>query len=293
MTLFGLGEPVIRLLAFSTIFITLAAIELAAPRLERNEMRGALKSRRWFTNLAMVVLSSVALRVVFPLAAVGTALWAQSMDIGLFRLIGLPVWVAGIAAFIVLDFAVWLEHVVSHKWPLLWRIHRMHHADTGFDLTTALRFHPLEIVLSMFWKAAVIIALGAPPVAVLLFEIVLNGAAMFNHANIRLPKAVDAVLRLVIVTPDMHRIHHSTDPRETDSNYGFNFAIWDRLFTTYTQAPRRGDTGIEIGLPDWRDDRTASLGWALALPFRTPPGSGPVPAPVSTARSETNANIVP
>jgi len=269
MTLFGLSEPVIRLLAFSTIFITLAVIELLAPRLERGEMRGALKSRRWVTNLAMVVLSSVALRIVFPLAAVGTALWAQSQGIGLFPLLGLPLWLVAILAFVVLDFSVWLEHVVSHKWPWLWRIHRMHHADTGFDLTTALRFHPLEIVLSMVWKAAVIIALGAPPVAVLIFEIVLNGAAMFNHANIRLPKAVDAILRLLIVTPDMHRIHHSTDPRETDSNYGFNLAIWDRMFSTYTQTPRRGNTGIEIGLTEWRDGRaTANLGWALAMPFR-------------------------
>jgi len=275
MTLFGLSEPVIRLLAFSTIFIALAAIELLAPRLEREEMRGALKSRRWMTNLAMVVLSSVALRIVFPLAAVGTALWAQANGYGLFPLIGLPLWAAGILAFVLLDFAVWLEHVVSHKWQWLWRIHRMHHADTGFDLTTALRFHPLEIVLSMFWKAAVIIALGVPPVAVLVFEIVLNGAAMFNHANIKLPKAVDAVLRLIIVTPDMHRIHHSTDPRETDSNYGFNLAIWDRIFSTYTETPRRGETGIEIGLSEWRDSRTASLGWALALPFRFPPKARP------------------
>ncbi|MCY0093381.1 sterol desaturase family protein [Hoeflea ulvae] len=277
MTLLGLSEPVIRLLAFSTIFITLAVIELLAPRLEREEMRGALKSRRWITNLAMVLLSSVALRIVFPLAAVGTALWAQSQGLGLFPLLGLPLWLAGILAFVVLDFSVWLEHLVSHKWPLLWRIHRIHHADTGFDLTTALRFHPLEIVLSMVWKAAVIIALGAPPVAVLVFEIVLNGAAMFNHANIKLPKAVDAVLRLVIVTPDMHRIHHSTDPRETDSNYGFNLAIWDRMFSTYTRAPRRGNTGIEIGLSEWRDGRTANLGWALALPFRFAPRPRPAP----------------
>jgi len=274
MTLFGLSEPVIRLLAFSSIFAALTIIELWAPRLERDEMRGALKSRRWFTNIAMVVLSSVVLRIIFPLAAVGTAIWAQEAGYGLFPLFGVPVWVAGILAFLVLDFAVWLEHVVSHKWPWLWRIHRMHHADTGFDLTTALRFHPLEIVLSMIWKAAIIIALGAPPVAVLVFEIVLNGASMFNHANIRLPLAADKILRLLIVTPDMHRIHHSTDRRETDSNYGFNLAIWDRLFSTYTRAPRRGQTGIEIGLSEWRDARTANLGWALALPFVARPESG-------------------
>jgi sterol desaturase/sphingolipid hydroxylase (fatty acid hydroxylase superfamily) len=183
---------------------------------------------------------------------------------------GMPLWLAGLIAFVVLDFAVWLEHVVSHKWPWLWRIHRMHHADTGFDLTTALRFHPLEIVLSMLWKAAVIIALGAPPVAVLVFEMVLNGAAMFNHANIKLPKPVDAAVAALIVTPDMHRIHHSTDPRETDTNYGFNLAIWDRLF-----QPTRRRRGAAI-----RGSRSGSgngattarpAGVGLALPFRYPP----------------------
>ncbi|WP_066182530.1 sterol desaturase family protein [Hoeflea olei] len=290
MTLFGLSEPVVRLLAFSTIFLTLALIELAAPRLEREEMRGALKTRRWVTNLAMVVLSSVALRLVFPMAAVGTALWAQSQGLGLFALIDLPPWLAGLIAFVVLDFAVWLEHVASHKWPWLWRIHRMHHADTGFDLTTALRFHPLEIVLSMVWKAAVIVALGASPVAVLVFEVVLNGAAMFNHANIRLPRRADRILRLLIVTPDMHRIHHSTDRRETDTNYGFNLAVWDRLFATYTPVPRRGETGIEIGLSDWRDGRTARLGWALMLPFTAGGGAAGTAPKVSKARSGTSAD---
>jgi sterol desaturase/sphingolipid hydroxylase (fatty acid hydroxylase superfamily) len=275
MTLFGLSEPVIRLLAFSTIFIALAAIELLAPRLERDEMRGALKSRRWMTNLAMVVLSSVALRVVFPLAAVGTALWAQSNGFGLFPLLGVPLWAAGIIVFILLDFAVWLEHVVSHKWPWLWRIHRMHHADTGFDLTTALRFHPLEIVAVDVLEGGNHHRARRAARRCAGLRDRLNGAAMFNHANIRLPKPIDAVLRLLIVTPDMHRIHHSTDPRETDSNYGFNLAIWDRLFSTYTHTPRRGDTGIEIGLSEWRDSRTAGLGWALALPFRFPPKPRP------------------
>ena len=257
MTLFGLSEPVLRFSAFAGLFVTLSLIELFAPRLEREEMRGALKSRRWFTNLAMVVLSSVTLRVIFPLAAVGTAIWAQTKGYGLFPLLGIDPLIAGIISFVFLDFAVWLEHVVSHKWPLLWRIHRMHHADTGFDLTTALRFHPLEIVLSMAWKAVVVVALGAPPEAVLIFEIVLNGAAMFNHANIALPAPADRWLRLLIVTPDMHRVHHSTEQRETDSNYGFNLSIWDRMFSTYTARPARGETGIEIGLSEWRDSRPA------------------------------------
>ncbi|MBW3097468.1 sterol desaturase family protein [Pseudohoeflea coraliihabitans] len=268
LSLFGFSEPLARLGAFATIFLALTVLELAAPRLERAELAGALKSRRWFTNLSIVLLSSLALRLVFPLAAVGTALWAQEAQIGLFAHLALPGWLAGLIAFVVLDFVIWLEHLASHKWSLLWRIHQMHHADTGIDLTTALRFHPLEIVLSMVWKAAIIIALGAPPIAVLLFEIVLNGAAMFNHANLYLPPSVDRVLRLVIVTPDMHRTHHSTDRRETDSNYGFNFSFWDRLFATYTARPRRGERDIEVGLKEWRGKEPMQLWWSLLLPFR-------------------------
>ena len=269
-------EPVIRLAAFVAIFGTLTILELSHPRLERDEMRGALKSRRWFTNASMVVLSSIALRFVFPLAAVGTALWAADGGHGLFNAFDVPVWVAGLVAFVVLDFAVWLEHVASHRIPLLWRVHRMHHADTGFDVTTALRFHPLEIVLSMVWKAAVIVALGAPVMAVLVFEIVLNGMAMFNHSNVRLPLGMDARLRRIVVTPDMHRVHHSSIRRETDSNYGFNLSIWDRLFATYVPQPAKGHEDMDIGLEAWRETRlTAGLGWALALPFR------PVRAPAA------------
>jgi sterol desaturase/sphingolipid hydroxylase (fatty acid hydroxylase superfamily) len=160
------------------------------------------------------------------------------------------------------------DHLASHKIPILWRIHRMHHADTGFDLTTALRFHPLEIVLSMVWKAAIVVALGVPAVAVLIFEIVLNGTAMFNHANARLPLGLDRVLRLFVVTPDMHRVHHSSIPEETDSNYGFNFPFWDRIFGTYNDQPRLGHDGMEIGLREFRDGSSANLMWSLALPFR-------------------------
>lgn len=262
------NEPLIRFGAFVAIFAAMAAFELWAPRLERPEMAGALRSRRWLVNVSMVVISSVCLRIIFPAAAVGTAIYAQGQGWGLFPAIGMPVVVAGILAFIVLDFAVWLEHLVSHKWPLLWRIHRMHHSDQGFDLTTALRFHPLEIVLSMVWKAAVIIVLGPPVVAVLVFEIVLNGMAMFNHANARLPLGLDRVLRALVVTPDMHRVHHSVVRRETDSNYGFNLSVWDRLFGTYTDQPEAGHDGMRLGLTDYDGPQTANLGWALVLPFR-------------------------
>ncbi|MCI5078165.1 sterol desaturase family protein [Oricola sp.] len=261
------SEATIRLLAFLAIFFAMALYELWSPRLEREEMRGAWKSRRWFTNLSIVILSSVALRIVFPAAAVGSAIWAEAQGLGLFRAIGLPGAVAGVLAFVILDFAVWLEHVASHKFPILWRFHRMHHADNGFDVTTALRFHPVEIVLSMVWKAAIVVALGAPVIAVLVFEIVLNGSAMFNHSNIALPQPVDRVLRRLIVTPDMHRVHHSSTPRETDSNYGFNFAFWDRLFGTYVAQPKLGHEGMQIGLKEFRGPVSAGLLWALRLPF--------------------------
>lgn len=269
MSSFLYSEAAVRLAAFLGIFTTMAVYELWSPRLERAEMVGALKSRRWFANLSMVLLSSVVLRVAFPAAAVGAALWAQDNGIGFFNIFAMPPVIAGIASFILLDFAVWLEHVASHKIPLLWRIHRMHHADNGFDVTTGLRFHPLEILLSMVWKAGIVVALGAPVLWVLIFEIVLNGTSMFNHSNVRLPLGLDRVLRRVLVTPDMHRVHHSSIPDETDSNYGFNFPFWDRLFGTYVPQPRRGHEAMEIGLSEYRGVLTAKLGWMLALPFRS------------------------
>lgn len=268
MEIGGFSEPLIRIAAFLAIFGSLAVYELLSPRLERAEMTGALKAKRWIANLSMVLLSSLVLRIVFPAAAVGTALWAEARGYGLFPALGVSPIVAGVAGFVILDFAVWLEHVASHKVPLFWRIHRMHHADNGFDVTTALRFHPVEILLSMLWKALVIVALGIPPLAVLFFEIVLNGMSMFNHANIRLAETSDRVLRAVLVTPDMHRVHHSVIRRETDSNYGFNFSFWDRIFGTYRPQPEAGHDAMEIGLPMYRGAWSSKLAWMLALPFR-------------------------
>lgn len=268
MQFFGVTEPLWRLAAFLSVFAALAVLELLHPRLERPELQRALKARRWFTNLSILVLSSLLLRLIFPAAATGAALWAEAQGYGLLPAWGVPSLFAGLIAFIVLDFAIWLEHVAFHKFPILWRVHRVHHADPGVDLTTALRFHPLEIVVSMAWKITVIVALGAPAVAVLLFETVLNAAAMFNHANLRLPLRLDRALRPLIVTPDMHRIHHSTERSETDSNYGFNLAIWDRLFSTYTDRPRRGDDGIETGLAAYGRSEPTKLLWSLLLPFR-------------------------
>ncbi len=258
------GEAQIRLGIFLGLFLLLAVLEVLAPRREPKPV----KARRWSANFAMVVLDSVLVRLIFKTAAVGGALWAADTGIGLFNNFAVPLWIAIAVSFVVLDFAVWLEHLASHKVPVFWRIHRMHHSDVDFDLTTAVRFHPLEIVLSMAWKYLVVLALGAPWQSVLIFEIVLNGAAMFNHANIKLPLWLDGWLRLLIVTPDMHRVHHSIDRRETNSNYGFNLSIWDRLFRTYVPQPALGHEQMRIGLPDWQDERPLGFAWLLMVPFR-------------------------
>ena len=258
------NEPIIRSSIFVGLFLVLAMTELFAPRSEGTEMKGS----RWFTNWAIFVLDIVVLRLAFKTAAVGIALWAASSGYGLFNVLDINPFLAGVICFVLLDFAIWASHVASHKIPIFWRIHRMHHSDTSIDVTTALRFHPVEILLSMLFKVALIILLGAPALAVIIFEIVLNGGAMFNHSNIKLPLAVDRVLRMLIVTPDMHRVHHSSEQPETDSNYGFNLSIWDRMFATYVDQPMKGHDGIEIGLKEYQDKRPANLGWSLALPFR-------------------------
>lgn len=268
MEIFGQSESTIRLVVFLIIFGTMAAFELWSPRLEREELKGAMKSKRWLTNISILVLSSVLLRLVFPASAVGISLWAEATGFGLFNLISIPALSAALIAFVVLDFAVWLEHLFSHKWHWLWRIHRVHHSDTGFDVTTALRFHPLEILVSMVWKGSVVALLGAPFAAVLIFEIVLNGSAMFNHSNVKLPAKVDDMLRKFIVTPDMHRVHHSQNEKETNSNFGFNFSIWDRLFGTYIVEPSAGNTNLALGLKDYKNTDAANILWSLKLPFR-------------------------
>lgn len=265
---FGITEPIWRLGAFAAAFAALAMLELFHPRLERPELMRAVKARRWVTNLSILVASTLLLRIAFPTAATGVAIWAEARGHGVFPNLGVPPFWAGLIAFVALDFAIWLEHVVFHKIPLFWRIHRVHHSDPGVDVTTALRFHPAEILISMGWKSAVIVLLGAPALSVLLFEIVLNVGAMFNHANLRLPPRADHLLRQVIVTPDMHRIHHSVERRETDSNYGFNLSIWDRLFSTYVAHPASGDDAIETGLKAYGRVSPTKLIWSLMLPFQ-------------------------
>ncbi|MDJ0932914.1 sterol desaturase family protein [Breoghania sp.] len=256
----------------------MALFEVLAPCRPLRYGRG----RRWVTNLAIVVIDSAVMRIVFPLAAVRAALWAETRGLGLFHALGIPTFLAGIISFVVLDFAVWLEHLVSHKVPGPVPIHRMHHADPDIDLTTALRFHPLEILISMGWKAGLVVALGAPATAVLIFEAVLT---MFNHSNVRLPARLDAVLRPFIVTPDMHRVHHSVIRRETDSNYGFNLSIWDRLFRTYVAEPEHGHEGMTIGLASFQNAAPTGILWSLLLPFRPQTRDGEEEPPARLNRS--------
>ncbi|MDD7911158.1 MULTISPECIES: sterol desaturase family protein [Pseudovibrio] len=258
-----INEGAIRLGIFLGVFALLVLIELAIPRREEPQDR----KRRWVTNLGMSVVNSAMLRFVMPVAAVGSALWAEEMGWGLFNVVPVDPVIAGIICFVALDFFIWLEHWASHKIPFLWHMHKVHHADPHFDVTTALRFHPLEIAVSMVWKALLVVLLGAPVVAVVVFEVVLNAAAMFNHANIKLPLRADRILRKIIVTPDMHRIHHSKIRGETDSNYGFNFPFWDYLFGTYTHEPKKGQLGLEIGLTQYGGPEPRRLGWSLWLPF--------------------------
>jgi sterol desaturase/sphingolipid hydroxylase (fatty acid hydroxylase superfamily) len=257
-------EAVLRLGIFFGIFLVMAALERARPMRRLVESR----PRRWLTNWGMSALDAVMVRLIFGAAAVGAAMDAEARGIGLFHATGWPVWLEGLIVFVLLDLAIWAQHVASHKIPLLWRLHRVHHADRDIDVTTGIRFHPGEIAFSMVLKIGLVYALGAPVWAVIAFEVVLNGAAMFNHGNLRLPPRLDRALRTVIVTPDMHRVHHSVIRAEHDSNYGFNFSVWDRLFGTYTAQPRDGHDGMTIGLADHQDGAPSRLLWALGFPFR-------------------------
>lgn len=254
----------IRPAIFIGLLVGFAILESLLPRRPLKP----IKARRWFTNLMIIIIDSVLVKLLFKSAAVGVALWAVTNGYGLFNWIETPYWVAFGISFLVLDFAIWFSHLASHKVPLFWRIHRMHHSDVDIDTSTAIRFHPIEIVLSMCWKFVIVLLLGAPALSVLVFEVVLNGGALFNHSNTKLPLWFDKVLRLLIVTPDMHRVHHSVIGREHNSNYGFNLSIWDRMFSTYVDQPEMGHEGMTIGLEPWQDEKPARLDWALLVPFR-------------------------
>ena len=262
-TLFA-HEPLIRLGAFAGILAVMALWEWLSPR--RHQEIG--RARRWPSNMGIVALNTVVVRLVFPAAAIGTALLAETREWGLFRALEAPTWLAIAASVILLDVAIYLQHVLFHAVPVFWRLHRMHHADLEFDVTTGLRFHPIEILLSMGIKIGVVAALGTPAVAVLIFEVLLNATSMFNHGNVRLPARIDHVLRWIVVTPEMHRVHHSVVPRETNSNFGFNLPWWDRLFGTYRAQPAAGHEGMTIGIAQFRDLAELRFDRLLIQPFR-------------------------
>ena len=262
------AEPLVRLAVFLGVFAAVALWEALAPRRARAFPRRA----RWPHNIALVFLDNALVRVVAPGAAIAVALAAEAHGWGLLNAAALPAWLAIPLAVVALDLAIYFQHVMFHAVPALWRLHRVHHADLDVDVTTGARFHPIEILVSVAIKMAAVAAIGAPPVAVLVFEVLLNATAMFNHANGRLPLGVDRWLRLLVVTPDMHRVHHSIVYSETNSNFGFNLPWWDRLFGTYRAQPAAGHEAMTIGVGAFRTPADLRLDRLLLQPFRDTPG---------------------
>ena len=258
-----------RLGAFIAILSVMAAWELATPRRVLRES----KALRWSHNLALTVLNNALVRMALPVATIGVAAFAADRGIGLFNVFHVPYLLAILLSMLTLDLAIYLQHLMFHAVPPFWRAHRVHHADLDFDVTTGARFHPFEMGLSLLIKFAVILALGPPAMAVLVFEVLLNASSMFNHSNVRIPETIDRCLRWFVVTPDMHRVHHSIDPRETNSNFGFNFAWWDRIFGTYRAEPQAGHEAMTIGIAPFRTPRELKLDRMLLQPFRTDDGA--------------------
>jgi len=257
-------EPLVRLGIFAAVFVAMAVWELLTPR--RPQAIG--RNWRWPNNLGVLAVDALLVRVLLPITAVGLALVAEAHGFGLFNIIALPTWASIVLSVILLDLAIYLQHVLFHAVPALWRLHRMHHADLEFDVTTGLRFHPIEILLSTGIKLAVVATFGTPAAAVLIFEVLLNATSMFNHSNIRVAPEIDRVLRWFVVTPDMHRVHHSILRRETNSNFGFNLPWWDRLLGTYRAQPAAGHDAMTIGIEQFRDARELGLDRMLLQPFR-------------------------
>jgi sterol desaturase/sphingolipid hydroxylase (fatty acid hydroxylase superfamily) len=259
------NEPVIRLSFFLGVFALVGLWEVVAPR----RALTVSKALRWTSNLGLAALNTLLLRLVFPLAAAGIAAFGVTNGWGLLNHFQVPFWIAVPVAVVAMDFVIWLQHVMVHAVPALWRLHRVHHADLDYDVTTGARFHPIEIALSMLIKLATITVLGPPVLAVVIFEVLLNATAMFNHGNTRIPAGIDRVLRRFVVTPDMHRVHHSVEDDETNSNFGFNLPWWDRLFGTYRAQPRAGHEAMVIGIRGHTDPQeVARLEGMLMLPLR-------------------------
>lgn len=264
-------EATIRLTAFIGVFVTMALWEVVAPRRRKSYSRVL----RWPSNLAIVALNSALLKILLPATAVSLALLGAKRGWGLLNNLPLRGWTVIVVSVVVLDLAIYLQHVMFHAVPALWRLHRMHHADLDFDVTTGARFHPIEIVLSMLIKFGVVAALGASALGVLVFEVLLNATSMFNHGNVRIPVGFDRWLRWFVVTPDMHRVHHSIVVDETNSNFGFNLPLWDRLLGTYRNQPAAGHEGMTIGIKQFRERRELWLDRMLLQPFRGPAGEYP------------------
>jgi sterol desaturase/sphingolipid hydroxylase (fatty acid hydroxylase superfamily) len=257
-------EAQVRFGAFAGVLLLLLAGQELWPRRAKPARRGP----RWFVNLGMVAIDSVFVRLVVPLGAAAAAVWAAGRGYGLLAQVQWPSWLEGTLAFLALDGLIYWQHRLFHRIPLFWRLHRMHHSDLEFDATTGVRFHPVEIALSMLVKIGAVVALGAPALAVIAFEIALNATSLFNHANLSLPPGLDRALRRLIVTPDMHRVHHSVHRVEHDSNYGFNLSCWDHLFRSYTDQPRDGHTTMRIGLPAFREPGNQRIGPLLLQPLK-------------------------
>lgn len=257
------NELLIRLGFFFGILVVMFLWELIAPRRPLTTS----KIIRWFSNLGLVLIDSIVVRLFFPTALAGIALLVQQRGWGLFNQFELPYLLKIIFSVLVLDLVIYLQHIMFHSVPLFWRLHMVHHTDMDFDVTTGVRFHPIEILLSMGIKMIVVVLIGAPAVAVLIFEIILNGTSMFNHGNVHYSQNIDSILRLLVVTPEMHRVHHSTIRWETNSNLGFNFPWWDRLFGTYRDQPAKGHLEMTIGLDQYKEPNKLTLPWLLVLPF--------------------------
>ncbi len=256
-------EPQIRLGFSLCVFLFMAVWEVLSPR----RALGSSKLTRWSSNIGLVLLNTVLLRIIFPAAAVGMAIVAEERGFGIVNNFDVPYWVAVICCVVFLDFAIYIQHVLFHAVPGFWRFHRMHHTDLDYDVTTGARFHPIEIIASMIIKLGVVSIIGAPPIAVLIFETLLNATAMFNHSNVFIPLMIDKTIRKMVVTPDMHRVHHSVISHETNSNFGFNLSIWDRAFGTYLDQPEKGHGNMTIGIDQFRESRFLRLHNMLLIPF--------------------------
>ncbi len=256
-------ESYIRLSSFIGLYALLTLWEISSPKRKLEHARRL----RWVSNFGLIIISSILIRFIFPTAAVGISLLVEQNHWGLLYYFELPYIIHFIAAFVLMDLSLYFQHVMFHALPLFWRFHRVHHTDLDFDITTGLRFHPFEMVISILIKFMTITALGVPVLAVVIFEIILNAASMFSHSNIKIHSAIEQMTRWFIVTPDMHRIHHSVSENETNSNFGFFISVWDRLFGTYTKEPKEGHTGMQIGLNNFREPKWQDIRWLIYLPF--------------------------